>query len=81
MRTKCEGVSGADQPADAESDDDDVEIEGVEACTTSTNISDDYAHRGAGLHTMPFYVYRMYVHRILRSGKARAKDPTICAFE
>ena len=81
MRTTDEGVGGANQPANAESDDDDVEIEGVDACTTSTNISDDYAHRGDGLHTMSFYVYRMYVQRILRPGKARTKDSTIFAFE
>ena len=53
----------------------------MEACTTSTNISDDFAHRGDGLQTMPFYVYRMYVRRILRPAKAKAKDPTVFAFE
>ena len=51
MRTTDEGVGGATQPADAESYDDDVEIVGVEACTTSTNTSDDFAHRGDGLQT------------------------------
>merc|ERR1712110_1026765 len=40
MRTTDEGVDGANQPANAESDDDDVKVEGVDACTTSTNISD-----------------------------------------
>ena len=62
MRTTEEGVGDANQPADAESNDDDVEILDVEACTTSTNISDDFAHRGAGLQTMPFYVYRISPH-------------------
>ena len=66
---------------DESDDDDDVEVEGVDACTTSTNISDDYAHRGDGLHSMPFYVYRMFVQRIQSPGKARSKDPTIFAFE
>ena len=32
--------------------------------TTSTNMFDDYAHRGSRLSTMPFYVYRMYVRRV-----------------
>ena len=81
MRTTDEGVGDANPTDDAESNDDDVEIVGVEACTTSTNISDDFAHRGDGLQTMPFYVYRMYVRRILRPAKAKAKDSTVFAFE
>ena len=40
-------------------DRDDVEIVDMETCTTSTNISDDFAHRGDGLQSMPIYVYRM----------------------
>ena len=81
MRTADEGVGGAHQPAIAESDDVGVYVVDMEACTTSTNISDDFAHRGDGLQTMPFYVYRMYVRRILRPGKASATDPTIFSFE
>jgi hypothetical protein len=81
MRTADEGLGDPIQLADAESKDDDVEIVDMEACTTSTNISDDFAHRGDGLQTMPFYVYRMYVRRILRPGKARTRDATIFTFE
>ena len=40
-----------------------------------------YAHRGSKLQAMPFYVYRMYVRRILRPARARAKDPTIFMFK
>jgi len=60
--------------------DDDLEILDVHASGTSTNISDDFAHRGDKLRTMPFYIYRMYVRRILRPGRARATDPTIFPF-
>ena len=81
MRTTDDDIGAANQAPGAVSDDDDVEIVDVEACTTSTNISDDFAHRGDALHSMPFYVYRMYVRRILRPGKARATDPTVVAFE
>ena len=42
-----------DQDEDNASDSE-VEIEKVEACATSTNTSDDYAHRGKKLSTMPF---------------------------
>ena len=31
----------------------------LEAITTSTNTSDDYAHRGSKLSSMPYYVYRL----------------------
>ena len=53
----------------------------VEACTTSTNTADDYAHRGHRLTTMPFYVYRMYVRRVPRSGTYSALPSTMFAFE
>ena len=62
-------------------EDTDVDILKVEACTHSTNSSDDYAHRGKKLWRMPFYVYRMYVHRIVRPGKAKLSSPTIFCFE
>jgi hypothetical protein len=61
--------------------DSDVDVEKVEACTTSTNTSDDYAHRGKKLNTMPFYVYRMYVRRIPRPSRAQACAPDIFVFE
>ena len=72
-------------PADDEdgdgSQEDDVNIAKVEACTNSTNAADDYAHRGSKLRTMPFYVYRMYVRRIAKPSRVRARSPTIFFFE
>ena len=59
----------------------DVDIEHMQAATTSTNTSDDYAHRGGRLQTMPFYAYRMYVKRILRPSLAKCQEPTIFAFD
>jgi hypothetical protein len=59
----------------------DVDFDKLEACTTSTNTADDYAHRGRTLRTMPYYVYRMYVHRILRPPRAKATAPNIFHFE
>ena len=79
VRTSVDG-DGAAQPLDEEDEDDDVEIVDMHASTTSTNTSDDFAHRGRKLQTMPFYVYRMYVRRIPRPGRARAKDPSIFPF-
>ena len=79
-RTSVDG-DGAAQPFEDEDRDDDVEIVDMHASTTSTNTSDDFAHRGRKLQTMPFYVYRMYVRRIPRPGRARANDPTIFPFE
>ncbi|MCP4201017.1 MAG: hypothetical protein GY769_03695, partial [bacterium] len=61
--------------------DSDVSIDKIEACTTSTNTSDDYAHRGRKLSTMPFYVYRMYVRRVPQSSRTRAAAPSIFPFE
>ena len=63
------GVDGASQPVlgenawDGDADDegsDDVDIIKIEACTTSTNASDDYAHRGSKLANFTLYTYRMY---------------------
>ena len=53
----------------------------VEACTHSTNASDDYAHRGIKLRNMTFYVYRMYVRRIPKPSTAKSSSHTIFAFE
>ena len=58
-----------------------VNISKVEACTHSTNASDEYAHRGAKLRTMPFCGCRMYVRRISRPSRVRATSPTIFFFE
>ena len=55
-----EDQGGAPQPAE-ENVESDVEVIEMDTCTTSTNASDDYTHRGFRLQTMPFYVYRMYV--------------------
>ena len=48
-----------------------VEVTAVDVDTTSTNTSDDYAHRGIKLQSMPFYVYRMYVMRVPRKADHR----------
>ena len=66
---------------DRADNDTDVDILKVAACTHSTNASDDYAHRGRKLWSMPFYVYRMYVHRIAKPSKAKLRSPTIFRFE
>eukprot|EP00972_Heterocapsa_arctica_P020335 3000991-Heterocapsa_arctica.AAC.1 len=44
-------------------------------------MSDDYAHRGKKLSTMPFYIYRMYVRRIPKPSRAKACAPDIFFFE
>ena len=59
--------------------DSDVDIVKIEAC--NTKASDDYAHRGKQLSSMPFYIYRMYVCRIAKPGKAKLTSPTIFCFE
>ena len=43
--------------------------ENMQVCTISTNTADDFAHRGPRLHTMPFYIYRMYVRRVLKPSR------------
>ena len=67
------------QPANTTSDDDDMEIVGVEACTASTIMYDDFAHRGYVMRCMQFYVYRRCARSTLRPRTARAKGPTILA--
>ena len=66
---------------DHNASDQEIEIAKVEACTTSTNTSDDYAHRGSKLSTMPFYIYRMYVRRIPRPSQGRAARANVFPFE
>ena len=58
----------------------DVNFDKLESCETRTNTSDDYAHRGRKLWSMPYYVYRMYVNRI-RGSPGKAKAPNIFPFE
>ena len=72
--------NGFASPVEEDDEDDDLEILDVHASAASTSTSDDFAHRGDKLLNMPFYIYRMYVRRILRRGRARAKDPTIFPF-
>ena len=50
-------------------------------CTTNTNTADDLAHRGPRLQTMPFYIYRMYVRRVLKPSRAKGAVPRFFAFE
>ena len=80
VHTVAVHVPDNDQDGDG-AEDGDVNISKVEACTHSTNASDDYAHRGTELRTMPFYVYRMYVRRISKPSRVRARSPTIFFFE
>ena len=63
-------TAGASQPGGSEDfaqedDDEEVgaEIVNTELNTTTTNIADDYAHRGPKLRGMPYYVYQMHVSR------------------
>ena len=64
-----------DEAAGGGESDSDVRIDNMLACTTSTNMSDDFAHRGRELSTMPFYVYRMYVRRVRKPSRANASAP------
>ena len=75
---KIRSQRGAPQPAaehevpqveQAEEHEQHVVIETV-PCTTSTNTTDDYSHRGASLQSMPFYVYRMFVRRVSKHDSA-----------
>ena len=67
---------------DAEADaSEEVDIEQMQAATTSTNTSDDYARRGGKLQTMPFDAYRMLVNRIANMSRAKCQSPTIFRFE
>ena len=75
------GSAGASQPGvdddEEEKEDDNIDIVKVEAITHSTNTSDDYAHRGPKLSSLPLYVYRMYVRRIPRPRREKSISPTI----
>ncbi len=62
-------------------DGDDGEVIGIDVCTTSTNTSDDYTHRGLQLQSIPIYVYKMYVRRVPRRAASKAKDPCFFEFE
>ena len=80
-------ASGSAQPfrgekEDNDDDDDDgVDIVKIEANTTSTNASDDYAHRGPKLGNLTLYTYRMYVRRIPKPSRGKALAPTVSFFE
>ena len=76
-----EQVDQAERHPAGEEQVDDAEVENMEVCTTSTNTADDYAHTGAHLQTMPFYVYRMYVRRVLKKSKAEDDGARFFAFE
>ena len=75
-----EDQGGAPQPAE-ENVEGDVEVIEMDTCTTSTNTSDDYTHRGLRLQTMPFYVYRMYVRRVPKSIGSKVNAPWLFKFE
>ena len=81
VRTSDDDMSSADQRTQEDDPEEDVEVVDMHACTTSTNTSDDYAHRGVKLLTMPFYIYRMYVRRVQKPGGAAARAPTMFPFE
>ena len=74
-------ATGSRPDSDNEDVKEDIDVGKIEACTHSTNTSDDYAHRGPKLSSLPLYVYRMYVRRVPKPGRARAMLPTIFFFE
>ena len=79
----CEQNAGGPQSADEanesdhERDNPDFEVVETTAATTSTNTTDDYAHRGPLLQSMPLYVYRMHVFRVKKApdGNASVRIP------
>jgi hypothetical protein len=66
---------------DEDPEDVEVDIDKVEACTTSTNTADDYAHRGSRLLSMPYYVYRMYARRVRKPSRAKMCATNLFPFE
>ena len=80
-----EESSSATQPDAAHPSDeeqvDDAEVDYMEICTKSTNEADNYAHRGAHLQSMSFYVYRMYVRRVLKRSKGQGGGARFFAFD
>ena len=80
VQTVAVHVPDNDEESDG-SQNGDVNISKFEAYTPSTNASDDYAHRGTKLRTMPFYVYRMYVRRTPKPSGVGAISPTIFFYE
>jgi len=80
LSMELDSADGVPQPIDEAEDD--VEVEEMSVFTTSTNVSDDYAHRGSQLQSMPYYVYRMYVKRVPRKGRAAwPQHPHLFALE
>ena len=74
-------TTGAPQPgapAEAEEDNEEhdandvtAEIVSSDLLTTTTNFSDDFAHRGPLLRDMVYYTYGMHVKRELKTKKTR----------
>ena len=81
FQVSAKGARDSDAPDEDAASGDDSGIRRAEACTTSTNASDDYAHRGKQLSTMPLYLYRMYVRRIRKPSRSKARAPNIFMFE
>ena len=87
VTVRVPGEGGADQPAEADGRVDEEAPEAnapddvIHANAGSTNASDDYAHRGDALATMPLYVYRMYVRRVARPSPTKMKCGTLFPFE
>ena len=85
LSTEVHSGDGVPQPlvdADGVPQPIDVEVAEMNVSTTSTNVSDDYAHRGSQLQNMPYYVYRMYVKKVPKKGRAAwPKHPHLFAFE
>ena len=69
--TSCAPQPAGETPAGDEQADG-ADSEDMQVCTTSTNTADDYAHRGPRLQSMPYYIYRMYVRRVLKPSRAEA---------
>ena len=77
-------LASVPQPGEDDDDDDgddNVDIVKMEAMTTSTNASDDYAHRGPKLRTLTLYMYRMYVRRVPKPSRSKMAAPTFFCFE
>ena len=70
-------VRVAPEQDEENADPNDAQDEAVHANTTSTNASDDYAHRGDVLAPMPYYVYRMYVRFLGRISRSTPLSPRV----
>ena len=68
-------------PVDSEYSEDHGVVDKMDVVTTSTNFSDDYAHRGEELRPMCLYVYRIFVRRVRRHCHQLHCPPNIFRFE